>query len=200
VSFGGGLARGSQGELRASSWTSANRLGRDQWSLAQDGVSILELQSATGLNRNLGSGSQVHHHSPGLRPNAQSAPDPTSRGASQSADAHEARSQYCQNSNIASSLAINGKAKKATHASLKIASLNVRGFGHQNVHHSSNKWNHINQLVRDKRIGVLLVQEVHRTQERCAQLEQLFSRRMKIFFLESPENPTGKGRTLHEAT
>ena len=95
--------------------------------------------------------------------------------------------------NINSSLAINGRAKKATRAALKVASLNVRGFGNQSVNHPSDKWNHINQLIRDKKIGVLLVQEAHMTQERCAQLEDLFSRRMKIFFSENPENPTGKG-------
>ena len=47
--------------------------------------------------------------------------------------------------------------------------------------------------MRDKKIGVLLVQEAHMTQERCTQLEHLFSRRMKIFFSENAENPTGKG-------
>lgn len=76
---------------------------------------------------------------------------------------------------------------------MKLASLNMRGYGNQNVRHSGNKWNHINQIMRDKKLAFLIVQETHMDEERQHQVEQLFSKRMKVFSTANPENPTGKG-------
>jgi hypothetical protein len=53
------------------------------------------------------------------------------------------------------------KIKKNTRASLKIASLNMRGHGPSGKD-PENKWNHINQLVKEKRIGVLAIQEAYK--------------------------------------
>ncbi|KAJ7161824.1 Endonuclease/exonuclease/phosphatase [Mycena crocata] len=56
-----------------------------------------------------------------------------------------------------------------------------------------NKWNHVNQVVREKRLGILVVQEAHMTEERRSDVEKLFSKRLKLFTSADPENPTGKG-------
>ncbi|KAJ7094885.1 hypothetical protein C8R43DRAFT_832123, partial [Mycena crocata] len=55
------------------------------------------------------------------------------------------------------------------------------------------KWNHVNQVVRDKRLGILVVQEAHLDDSRKSEVEKLFSKRLKIFVSPDPENPTGKG-------
>ncbi|THU95795.1 DNase I-like protein [Dendrothele bispora CBS 962.96] len=82
--------------------------------------------------------------------------------------------------------------KKHFRAAIRVASLNMRGYGNPNALHRDNKWNHINQLVREKRIGILALQETHLTSERHEQIEKVFSKRLKIFFSSDPENPTGR--------
>ncbi|THU83857.1 DNase I-like protein [Dendrothele bispora CBS 962.96] len=82
--------------------------------------------------------------------------------------------------------------RKRTKAAIRVASLNIRGYGNPNAFHKDNKWNHINQLMRDKRIGILALQETHLTEERRDLVEKLFTRRLKIYISSDPENPTGK--------
>jgi hypothetical protein len=78
-------------------------------------------------------------------------------------------------------------------ASIRVASLNMRGFGNPNPNSPQNKWNHINQIMRDQKIGILLLQETHMDQLHHEATQNLFSRRLKIYSSEHPENPTGKG-------
>jgi hypothetical protein len=66
------------------------------------------------------------------------------------------------------------KIKKNTQASLKIASLNIRGRGPT----GNNKWNHINQIMKEQRLGVLAIQEAHLTQEHVDNLHTLFGKRL----------------------
>lgn len=47
--------------------------------------------------------------------------------------------------------------------------------------------------MRDKKIGILLVQKSHLTDERKTQIETLFGKRLKIFYTKDTENPSGKG-------
>ena len=42
-----------------------------------------------------------------------------------------------------------------------MASLNKKGFGNNNQNHSQNKWNHVNHIVWDEKIEILLLQETH---------------------------------------
>ncbi|KAJ7231631.1 Endonuclease/exonuclease/phosphatase [Mycena rebaudengoi] len=69
----------------------------------------------------------------------------------------------------------------------------MKGYGNSNTHHIKNKWKHVNQVVREKRLGILLVQESHMTEERRSEVEKLFSKRLKIFISSNPENPTQRG-------
>lgn len=78
-------------------------------------------------------------------------------------------------------------------AAVTVASLNIRGFGSDNIYNPNNKWLHVNQVMRDKKIGVLVVQETHMDKERRRQVEGLFQRRLRIFATGNPEHPTGKG-------
>lgn len=79
---------------------------------------------------------------------------------------------------------------KTTRAVLKIASLNIRGGGSQGT---TDKWQHMNQLLRDKKIGILAIQETHISNERIEQLHKQFSQRVHILNSRDPEHPNAKG-------
>ncbi|KAF8957775.1 Endonuclease/exonuclease/phosphatase, partial [Flammula alnicola] len=78
-------------------------------------------------------------------------------------------------------------------AAIKVASLNIRGYGNRSAHSPQNKWNHLNQVIRDNKIAILAVQETHMDGTRCAEIENLFGKRMKVHCTANEENPTGKG-------
>jgi exonuclease III len=75
---------------------------------------------------------------------------------------------------------------KNTRATLKIASLNMRG-------RDLDKWNHINQMIRDNKIGILAVQEAHLDESRVTWLEELFPKRIKIYHTADPSTPNARG-------
>jgi len=90
--------------------------------------------------------------------------------------------------------------KKNTKASIKISGLNISGIGNPDPSHKDNKWNHVNQLVRDERIGILVIGETHLDETRCRDIETLFSRRLCIFYskLENNRNAAGVAIVLNK--
>lgn len=82
---------------------------------------------------------------------------------------------------------------KHTRAALRIGTLNIRGYRLAGTSVSDNKWNHVNQIVRDKKIVILLIQEAHLTEERKDDIEKLFGKRLKIYYSSDPGNLSGKG-------
>ncbi|KAL0059956.1 hypothetical protein AAF712_013252 [Marasmius tenuissimus] len=82
---------------------------------------------------------------------------------------------------------------KNTKAHLTIGALNMRGLGSTNFNDPRNKWYHINQLMRDKKIGVLVLGEAHLNTERKQQIEELFKGKIKVVFSSIPNNPNAKG-------
>ncbi|KAF9021362.1 hypothetical protein BDZ89DRAFT_957524, partial [Hymenopellis radicata] len=50
---------------------------------------------------------------------------------------------------------------------------------------AANKWMHINQMMRDDKIGILVVGEAHLNEERRDKLDKLFDRRLDIHFSEN---------------
>jgi len=83
--------------------------------------------------------------------------------------------------------------RKAVKAAIKMASLNMRGYGNSNQNHIQNKWNHVNQIMREEKIGILLLQETHMNTERYNQVHKLFEKRLHILYSADPESPTRKG-------
>lgn len=81
---------------------------------------------------------------------------------------------------------------KKTRASIKIASLNMRG----RYSNGTDKWFHINQIVREKRIGILALQETHVTPEDVASIHQLFGKRLEIISTIDPNHPGAKGVSI----
>ncbi|KAL0056828.1 hypothetical protein AAF712_016557 [Marasmius tenuissimus] len=83
--------------------------------------------------------------------------------------------------------------KKNTKAHLTIGALNMRGLGSTNFNDPRNKWYHINQLMRDRKIGVLILGEAHLNRERKQQIEDLYGGKIKVLFSSIPDNPNAKG-------
>ncbi len=77
--------------------------------------------------------------------------------------------------------------------SIKVAALNIQGMGDTRAWHPNNKWKHVNQIMRQKKIGVLIVGEAHLNDERRDDIEALFNRRLKIFHSEDPDTPNARG-------
>ena len=210
--FGSGQARGNQWEFGGSSRTSTGRPNNDQRSLAQGEVitswsryvsslpngtdrrtssstrlgPATAMQSASvapsGLNRSLSVSDQVPNSGlgPGIPLATDTGPDreperalPTPGGLDNNANTPPNR--------------------KANRAAIKVASINMRGYGGQNALSPQNNWQHVNQVMREEKIAVLLVQETHMNEERQSQVDSVFSKRMKIYSSANPENPTGKG-------
>ncbi|KAF9522432.1 hypothetical protein CPB83DRAFT_746262, partial [Crepidotus variabilis] len=76
---------------------------------------------------------------------------------------------------------------------IKIAALNIRGHGNLDPLHSDNKWNHLNQLIREQKIGILVVGEAHLDVERRDRIETLFNKRMRVIFTKKPDTPNAAG-------
>ncbi len=75
-------------------------------------------------------------------------------------------------------------------AALCLASLNINGFGCLVRDHQNNKWGRIYRLMSEHRIGVLLLQETHLTQERVAAIHKMFAKRIRVLYSAPPDAPT----------
>ncbi|KAH9856291.1 Endonuclease/exonuclease/phosphatase, partial [Lenzites betulinus] len=74
-----------------------------------------------------------------------------------------------------------------------LATLNVNGFGRATSGPTSDKWLTINQLVKERRLAVLAVQEAHLTPSRLKTLNELFGDRLAFYASPDPVNPLGAG-------
>ncbi|KAJ7260238.1 Endonuclease/exonuclease/phosphatase, partial [Mycena rebaudengoi] len=77
-------------------------------------------------------------------------------------------------------------------ASIMIAALNIKGNGHANVRHKNNKWYEVWQIMREGRVGVLVVGEAHMTDGKKADIEALFSRVIRLEFTSDLINDRGR--------
>ena len=83
---------------------------------------------------------------------------------------------------------------KTTKAVLKLATLNIRGGGSAAT---QGKWNNINQIIRDKKIDILAIQESHLNEAALNNLNTFYHKRMRIWNSEDPQNPSaGKGVSI----
>ena len=77
--------------------------------------------------------------------------------------------------------------RKNTKASMKIAALNINRIGNEDPSHAQNKWNHINQLMREQRINILAIGEAHLNETRHSAIETLFNKRLKVIYSKLPK-------------
>ena len=65
---------------------------------------------------------------------------------------------------------------RKTRANIKVGTLNVCGKGA--LYGEENKWTAIHRLVRDKKLGILAIQETHLLAEDIATIHNLYGRRL----------------------
>ncbi|KAF9554107.1 DNase I-like protein, partial [Agrocybe pediades] len=80
--------------------------------------------------------------------------------------------------------------RKRTKAKIKIATLNIRGGGSAATRP---KWDHVNQLLRTKKIGILAIQESHLKDEDVNTLHEKFPTRLHILNNSDPDQTAAKG-------
>ncbi|KAI0656074.1 Endonuclease/exonuclease/phosphatase, partial [Cubamyces menziesii] len=80
--------------------------------------------------------------------------------------------------------------RRKARAHLKVASLNMKGWG-QTTRGVSEKWMRINQMMKEKKIAILALQETHLNNERVATLNDIFAKHIEVVHSEDPLNGTG---------
>ncbi|KAJ7111943.1 DNase I-like protein, partial [Mycena epipterygia] len=79
-----------------------------------------------------------------------------------------------------------------TKANIKIAALNIKGRGNPDVRHGDNKWFNIWQIVREQKIGVLIVGEAHLDDQHKTDIDNLFGRVIRLEFTPDREAPSAR--------
>ena len=79
---------------------------------------------------------------------------------------------------------------RRTKAALNIATLNLCGRGPLNSTAPVSKWNALNQLARERKMGVIALQETHLTDDAVAQIHTLYGWRLRIIHSAAPTNPS----------
>jgi exonuclease III len=82
--------------------------------------------------------------------------------------------------------------KKNTKAAVKVAALNINGRGNPDVRHGENKWYHVWQLIREQKIGVMIVGEAHLDDVHKMDVDSLFGRVIKVEFTPDETAPTAR--------
>lgn len=76
-------------------------------------------------------------------------------------------------------------------ARIRVATLNMRGYGSAQGNDPHARWMLINQVMRDEKIAILALQETHLDDARAKTLNELFGRYMYIYHSPFESNPTG---------
>jgi len=133
-----------------------------------------------------GFGTQIQEGAAGVRNNLQSTIESADR---QEVPFPEEPKELIQKNSQEDSSQTERRYRKNTKVSIKIAALNIRGNGHLDLSNGKNKWNHVNQIMREGKIGILAVGEAHLNAEQSRNIEQIFGKRLKIIFSPLPNNP-----------
>ncbi|KAH9849474.1 Endonuclease/exonuclease/phosphatase, partial [Lenzites betulinus] len=75
---------------------------------------------------------------------------------------------------------------------IRIGTLNMNGYGCLTQGHADNKWGKMYKTMQDERIGVLLLQETHLTEERRQDVQRIFAQRVRVMHSEHPTAPKQK--------
>lgn len=114
-------------------------------------------------------------------------------GVAENGGGPEERRRIAQNTPLAGvpPQGVRGRRKERTRARVRVATLNMRGYGTIQGSDAHARWMLVNQLIRDEKIGILALQETHLDGERVANLNELFGRHMHIYHSQDEQNPTG---------
>jgi hypothetical protein len=82
--------------------------------------------------------------------------------------------------------------KKNTKASVKVVALNIKRRGNPDVRHKENKWYHIWQVIREQKLGVLIVGEAHLDNRHKVDVDDLFGRAIRVEFTPDDIAPAAR--------
>ncbi|TBU56131.1 Endonuclease/exonuclease/phosphatase [Dichomitus squalens] len=97
------------------------------------------------------------------------------------------QSEACPRTNRRSRRKAEQLARKTT---IRVATLNINGFGTLQPDHPNNKWGCIPQLINEHRIGILMIQESHLSSDRLDSIQRLHGKNLKIFSSAHPSVPS----------
>lgn len=100
---------------------------------------------------------------------------------------HQAPHNHAQHNNDSGN---QPKKRNKTRANLHIASLNMKGRTSTQLEYNEiSKWSVIHQVMREKKIGILCLQETHLTEDHENQINTLYSRRLRVINSKDRERP-----------
>ncbi|KAI4517378.1 DNase I-like protein, partial [Schizophyllum commune Loenen D] len=82
--------------------------------------------------------------------------------------------------------------QKKTASILKVATLNMNGRGHEDPTIYDGKWHRLFDMVRDKRIDILALNETHLDDAAVEKIHDRFGKRLKLYNSPNPESPCAK--------
>ncbi|KAJ8489849.1 hypothetical protein ONZ51_g2681 [Trametes cubensis] len=82
------------------------------------------------------------------------------------------------------------KQKRKAQVHIKIATLNMKGWGTAARDGPSEKWMRINQVIKKRKIAILALQETHLNQERVDTLKRIFRQYMEVVHSADSANET----------
>src|SRR5215469_3144469 len=101
----------------------------------------------------------------------------------------------CRSAGGSSEVTRNGPArsrKPPGRAGIKVATLNMRGYGVADIDSTGNsKWRKLQSLLKSDKIGILALQETHLSEERVQDLLRVYSKRIAIYTADSETDRRG---------
>lgn len=86
-----------------------------------------------------------------------------------------------------------GRTNRMNRAAVKVAGLNIRGYGSTAIWSPNNKWKQVARLIRAKKISVLVVSEAHMDVERHNEIEKMYGNRMRVLYTRSRRSRNEQG-------
>jgi hypothetical protein len=81
-----------------------------------------------------------------------------------------------------------------TRAEINLKAININGIKATSLSQDSHKWHGIHRMMREQKIGVLIVSETHMSAAQALEVQDSFmGKHLKLFNYEYPENPATKG-------
>ncbi|KAI0710986.1 Endonuclease/exonuclease/phosphatase, partial [Earliella scabrosa] len=80
----------------------------------------------------------------------------------------------------------------ARKTAVKVASLNMNGFGNLRRDDDLNKWGKLYRMMNEHKIGILMLQETHLLDSQIDELHRIYPRKIRIFASSHPDRPSQK--------
>ncbi|KAJ7081747.1 Endonuclease/exonuclease/phosphatase [Mycena epipterygia] len=81
-----------------------------------------------------------------------------------------------------------------TRAAINLSAININGIKATLLAQESHKWHGIHRMMREHKLGVLVVMETHMSAAQALEIEESYmNKRLKLFNYEYPNNPAAKG-------